>query len=404
MLSQANLDVPETLQKFKDRGIPVGFLVPTETGLGKSIMDAHGNLRRFLKANNLHDYDAQLQGTENKKSITTLLFTEGKVVETSTSLYRPETKSGDPRIWVYGLGSEAGAGDLLALACNDDSLIVINCSRSDLDHLFSQEDSVLSRAFPSPLAGDLSLVAQELLGKLGDISSRGYIQTLRAGDTGVGFTLETLLGIEANSSKAPDYNGIELKASREGKSRAKQSTVFSQVPNWKISSLKGSREILEKHGRFNEEKQRKQLFHEISATKPNSYNLQLEVDEAAGLLRQVSLNTQKEMLVEQDVVWDLDKLVSRVEEKHAETMWVSALVQGKKAEEEFLYHKVKHTKGVDSLALPILIEAGNMTVHYLIKQLPSGAAKDQGYLFKMAPKYLPLLFDQTRTFDLLSLS
>ena len=127
MLSQANLDVPETLQKFKDRGIPVGFLVPTETGLGKSIMDAHGNLRRFLKANNLHDYDAQLQGTENKKSITTLLFTEGKVVETSTSLYRPETKSGDPRIWVYGLGSEAGAGDLLALACNDDSLIVINC-------------------------------------------------------------------------------------------------------------------------------------------------------------------------------------------------------------------------------------------------------------------------------------
>ena len=402
MLSQANLDVPETLQKFKDRGIPVGFLVPTETGLGKSIMDAHKSLRRFLKTNNLHDFESQLQGTENKKSIKTLLFSGDKVVETKTSLYRPESKSGDPRIWVYGLGAEAVAGDLLALACSDELLFVINCSRSDLDSLFSQNDSVLSRVFPSSSTDDLSPVAQELFEKLRSISSRGYIQTLRAGDTGVGYTLETLLGIEANSSKAPDYKGIELKASRDGKSRAKQSAVFSQVPKWGISALKGSREILAKHGRFNEEKGRNQLFHEISATKPNSYNLQLEVNESAGMLYQVFVNPDNEMRPERDVVWEIDHLVSRVEEKHNETMWISALARGKRGEEEFLYHKLKHTKGVDPTALQILLESGNMTVHYLIKELPSGAAKDQGYLFKMAPKYLPTLFDQTTNYNLLS--
>lgn len=48
MLTSANIDVAETLQKFKERGIPVGFVVPTETGLTKSIMDAHDSLRRFF--------------------------------------------------------------------------------------------------------------------------------------------------------------------------------------------------------------------------------------------------------------------------------------------------------------------------------------------------------------------
>ena len=400
MLSQANLNVSETLQKFKDRGISVGFLVPTETGLGKSIMDAHKSLRRFFKANNLHDFDAQFQGTENKTSIKTLFFSSERVIDTKTSLYRPESKSGDPRIWIYGLGAEAVAGDLLALACSDRCLFVINCSRSDLDSLFTQKDSVLSRAFPRPSTADLSPVAQELLGRLGDICSRGYIQTLRAGDTGVGYTLETLLGIDANSSKAPDYKGIELKASRDGKSGAKQSAVFSQVPKWSISSLKGSREILAKHGRYNQEKGRNQLYHEISATKPNSYNLQLEVDDSAGMLYQVFVSPESGMRPERDVVWEIDQLVSRVKTKHSETMWVSALARGKRGEEEFFYHKVKRTKGVDSEALQILLESGQMTVHYLMKELPSGATKDQGYLFKMAPKYLPTLFDQTTAYNL----
>ena len=158
MLSLSNLSVPDTLQKFKDRGIHVGFLVPTETGLSKSIMDAHESLRRYLKAQGAHDFEVQLQGTENKKSISTFLLTDGKVVETKTSLYRPDSKSGDPRIWVYGLGSEAGAGDLLALAFDGDTLIVINCSRSDLDILFSEDDSVLVQVFPLGITSEVSAV------------------------------------------------------------------------------------------------------------------------------------------------------------------------------------------------------------------------------------------------------
>ena len=85
MLSLSNLDVAETLAKFKDRGIPVGFLVPTDTGLTKSIMDAHDSLRRFFVKQDVHDYEEQSKGTENKKLVATLLFSQGQVVQTSTS-------------------------------------------------------------------------------------------------------------------------------------------------------------------------------------------------------------------------------------------------------------------------------------------------------------------------------
>jgi len=96
----------------------------------------------------------------------------------------------------------------------------------------------------------------------------------------------------------------------------------------------------------------------------------------------------------------MGKLLERVGEKHAETMWVTALTRGKKAEEEFLYHKVRHTKDVDPLAFSLLIEAGQITVHYLIRELPNGSAKDQGYLFKMSSEYIPALFAHTYNIDL----
>lgn len=401
MLSLSNLPVAETLQQFKDRGINVGFIVPTDTGLEKSIMDAHDSLRRFLASQRVHDYAEQEQGTANKRSVSTVLFSMGETVDTETSLYRPDSKQGDPRIWVYQLKKYAQAGDLLAVAVSEGGLVVINCSKSDLGVLLSSRCELLTHLFPVKRP-DLSGVAQDLLSKLSDISSRGYVPSQRRGDTGIGFTLESLLGIEANSSKKPDYHGIELKSGRSSTQSNRQATVFSQVPNWALSNLKGSKDIVAKHGRYSEKKGRVQVFHEISCIKPNSYDLQLELADGDTKLEQVSYKTIGENRVkDRDVVWLMDKLVSRVEEKHQETMWITADSRGKKSSgEEFWYRHVKHTKGVDPVALPTLLEAGYMTVHYLIKQLPSGAAKDQGYLFKMAPRYVPLLFNETTNYEL----
>ena len=58
------------------------------------------------------------------------------------------------------------------------------------------------------LAGDLPV--DRLRDRLREISRLGYVPSLRAGDTGIGFTLETMLGIAANSSMKPDWETIEL--------------------------------------------------------------------------------------------------------------------------------------------------------------------------------------------------
>ena len=66
MISRSNISVVETLRKFANaksgKGIDVCFLVPTETGLKKSIMDATQDVRLYLKNKNLHDFDAQKKG------------------------------------------------------------------------------------------------------------------------------------------------------------------------------------------------------------------------------------------------------------------------------------------------------------------------------------------------------
>ena len=128
-----------------------------------------------------------------------------------------------------------------------------------------------------------------------EVASKGYVRTLRPGDTGVGFTLETLLGISANSSKSPDYKGIEIKSGRKRSQKSGRTTVFSQVPNWQISRLKGSKEILFERGRFHQIRQRMQLFHEFSTIKLNSYDMKLELDIDHDLLHQICIEDGVEM-------------------------------------------------------------------------------------------------------------
>ena len=65
-------------------------------------------------------------------------------------------------------------------------------------------------------------------------------------DTGIGRTVESVLGIPMNDSKDPDYKGIELKSKRE---KAKvRSNLFTRSPNWPLSRLKSEKAIVEKYG------------------------------------------------------------------------------------------------------------------------------------------------------------
>ena len=65
MLKCANRDPIDTLRIFKNHNLSPSFLVPTQTGLEKSIMDATYSIRQFLSDSKIHNYENQKQGIKH---------------------------------------------------------------------------------------------------------------------------------------------------------------------------------------------------------------------------------------------------------------------------------------------------------------------------------------------------
>ncbi|MDZ4713479.1 MAG: hypothetical protein SGI89_14310 [bacterium] len=55
-----------------EKSVELCLIEPTGTGLEKSIMDATGSVRTYLKGNNIHDFELQKQGQESKIQIASL--------------------------------------------------------------------------------------------------------------------------------------------------------------------------------------------------------------------------------------------------------------------------------------------------------------------------------------------
>ena len=55
---------------------------------------------------------------------------------------------------------------------------------------------------------------ENLINEFNRIKKMGWIESMRRGSTGIGYTFETLLNKEENDFPIPDYNSIEIKTMR----------------------------------------------------------------------------------------------------------------------------------------------------------------------------------------------
>ena len=117
----------EKIKVLTKNQVSLTLIEPTETGLKKSIMDATGSVRSYLKSENIHDYELQSQGTDSKVMIPAIIHTGFKTIESKASLYRPSTKKGDPRIWFYSLTKVADPNDIIGITYFDNRFQVFNC-------------------------------------------------------------------------------------------------------------------------------------------------------------------------------------------------------------------------------------------------------------------------------------
>lgn len=399
MLAESDFPIEDAIEIFASFGIEAAFVVPTQTGYEKSILDAHKSVRAFLKFHGIHDFDSQgLGADEFGKKIPITFLTETGVLEKDLSLYRPKTKTGDPRMWT-NIRDYAVPYNLLAfIVSSEGKVFLINCSRAEILNQAREPESALFKRLSEFTKSETTT---KLIADLRKVASLGWVDSTRDGDTAVGHTLETLLGIKANSSKRPDYmDEIELKSGRRqptGVAKNK-STMLSKVPDWKNSSMSAT-EILREFGSRNPEKDRLELYVTVS-DKPNRQGLYMLYTENLELVENRAIHPSKgDIPVAQ---WDVMNLQEDMRNKHKETFWVQAETRkDASGNEQFRYLRVTRTRRPMVANIGPLINSGKITLDYTMSENLSGGVRDHGYLFRIWPKDLGLLFPAIEKFELI---
>lgn len=387
-----NSNETNNMEFLTEKGIPFTLIEPTQTGLKKSIMDATSTVRFFLETNSIHDYKQQKQGVDNKLIYPASIVTDINYYDTEASLYRPETKKGDPRIWFSKLKKHTSPNDILSILFYKDRLYIVNLTKYNIRNLFNNPIDNPIKEFLHTLYDDEMQVANELLSKMRELASMGFIRAEVDADTGVGRTLETLLGIKINSSKSPDYKGIEIKSNRIKLHSQNRKGLFCQVPNWELSNFKSCEAILNKFGYYANGIFR--LYCTVNSLTPNSQGLYWQIDESSQLL------TEKSEKYGPVATWELNKLHERLLTKHHETFWVSVTSKKEDGKEYFRYDRIEHTKNPIVSQFDILIQQGKITLDHLIKQETSGNVTEGGPSFKIKPNAINLLFPQSTIYEL----
>lgn len=302
----------------------------TPTGLGKGILDSTAPMRAYFLENNIHNYEEQLQGQEHKQIKAACILTDADRFMTKASFYRPNTKKGDPRMWIYSFGSYTEGNDIHVLFWHEDILYSINITRIDIEKCYSSPVITPMQDVLKAINCEGNAVSEELLGRFRSVRGQWFESEVTA-DTGIGRTIESFLGISMNSDKTPDYKGIELKSHREKRS-SKKNVLFTQTPEWEISKLKSGKEIVEKYGYLNEDGF-KTYQNTVQCTPPNRQMLFLNVNHLNELLELQAERTK----IEDVAAWRLVKLHQRLQTKHHETFWIEVENELNDGKEYFRY-------------------------------------------------------------------
>lgn len=387
------------LSKLNAAGLDCCLIYLTETGIEKGILDATAPLRDLLLQTGIHDFSSQRQGPESKAMVDCIYFVQGNAVPSTISLYRPKTKKGDPRIWPYGLkkiarGKQVLAffvvrGDIYIVNLSDESILGLDLSASKQavqENLVSSESEFTQ--FIESLTIQYNSNSNDLLFKLRQLSAAGALKAVGTGDTAIGRTIETHLGIDINSSPLPDYKGIEIKSSR-GSSNVR-SNLFAKVADWDISEFKSSREILEAFGYDRDEGRTKKLYCSVSTQKANSQGLIFDLDLDRKRLDEFIFQNDSRQNI---CAWRLQSLHDKLYEKHKETFWIKADQIERDGESYFELASVKHTRRPSSLQFDRLLGCGEITMDHLIKlNKANGRCAEKGPLFKITESSVDELF------------
>jgi MvaI/BcnI restriction endonuclease family len=241
------------------------------------------------------------------------------------------------------------------------------------DALAVQEGLFLQRQVDSPVfQWDDALT--EFIDKFDDIANRGYIESLRTGDTGIGYTFETLCGIEENNDQTADFRGIEIKCKQVKESELRQGKInlFQNAPKWNAKST--GIERLRLLGRLDSDG-RYACYSQVSGT-PNNLGLQLRTD----------LSEEQIDLLRNDVpfgYWPHPVLTKRLKEKHSRAVFVKAQVRTSGSRQSFHYKEIVYCERPSISRFVDLVESRRIVFEFLMSERGSGKVRNHGYPWRL---------------------
>ncbi len=236
---------------------------------------------------------------------------------------------------------------------------------------------------------------EELKSKLIEIRNKGYIDSLRNGSSGVGYTLETLLGKKEDTFPFPDYNGVEIKSYRKNPDR--NIHFFSIVPDGDF--LFPYERILQYVGYPDKDYPEYKVFHmDLNAkvkTRVNRItNAWLYVDRNE---RKVSfLASKMGRMVPINVSWSFDEILQRITTKIKRLLLVEAEFKTYNGKQRFHYTKFRYMELKKNDLFIDLIESGtiSISIKLSIEKSPErlGLIKDHGCTFFIKLKDIEKLY------------
>lgn len=217
-------------------------------------------------------------------------------------------------------------------------------------------------------------VLGELLARFDDVKRLGWVDSRRSGDTGVGYTFESLIGVEENNDKRADFKGIEIKCKKTKESGAGGGKInlFQQAPEWK-GGLTGIERLkllgkLEGDGRYS-------CYSQITRIRNN---LDLWLDLQA---------TPQQIDLRKDSVrygaWLHTTLSRRLFEKHSRAVFIRADSRLFGSKQRFSYKELIYCERPSIERFMRLVEERKIVFEFLMRENSRGGVRNHGYPWRL---------------------
>ena len=213
----------------------------------------------------------------------------------------------------------------------------------------------------------------DLLQRFDGLSNR-WIDSRRAGPTGIGHTFESVVGVQENNDQGADFRGIELKCklTRDARQASGKINLFQLAPVWE--AVQSSIDRLRKIGQVGDSGLYS-CYSQISTT-DNNLGLRLGVQPLSG-----GIDLYKESLLLG--TWTRARLAERLMEKHSRAVFVKAQSRNGPTGIQYNYKELIYCERPDIQRFSGLVNSRRIVFEFTMTERPPGSVRNHGYPWRL---------------------